>query len=127
MPFVNTPEMNLFNDNISYNLHDYKSVVALNKTLLSVALKFDWLDPNKSPPVLRQFLTNLEMVQELLGDLQFALTPCESALPEFEPEAAKLEQAIQELDKALNAWNSNNNIVMDGTPRSKRVSFVGKK
>jgi len=42
---------------------------------LQSAKKFRLLDSRKSPPILRLFLENMEMIQTLLGDLQSKLLP----------------------------------------------------
>eukprot|EP01087_Luapelamoeba_hula_P020970 TRINITY_DN7248_c0_g1_i1.p1 TRINITY_DN7248_c0_g1~~TRINITY_DN7248_c0_g1_i1.p1 ORF type:complete len:370 (-),score=38.13 TRINITY_DN7248_c0_g1_i1:227-1336(-) len=72
--FEKGAELNLFNDNIDYSVRSYEDVKRLSNTVHIVAQKYDFLDEKKSPPMLRKFLTNLEIIQTLLGDIQGRLT-----------------------------------------------------
>lgn len=72
--------MNLFNDNIDYSVNGVDDLNRLNMKVPEVAQKFvvifalmylffrfTWLDPKKSPPVLAQYLSNMELLHTLVG------------------------------------------------------------
>eukprot|EP01124_Arcella_intermedia_P029521 TRINITY_DN6260_c0_g1_i1.p1 TRINITY_DN6260_c0_g1~~TRINITY_DN6260_c0_g1_i1.p1 ORF type:complete len:337 (+),score=95.84 TRINITY_DN6260_c0_g1_i1:70-1080(+) len=68
-PFQITEEMNFFNDNIDYTCRSFEDLKRLNNKFSTVSKKFSWLDSNKSPPILRNFLENIEILQLLLGEV----------------------------------------------------------
>jgi len=91
--FHNTEDMNIFNDNINYTCTSFDDVKRLNESIPKVSFKFRLLDPNQSPPILRLFYSNLEILQTFLGDLEGLL---------MDPESPKKEllKAVQTLNDA---------------------------
>jgi len=84
-------DTNLFNDNVDYTCVSFADTKRLNESLQKVALKFRLLDPLQSPPILRTFLSNIEIIQTFLGDLEGLL---------IDPDRPKkdLVQVVQELN-----------------------------
>lgn len=68
--FSQTPEMNLINDNINYAVTSFADLVRLNSLVPTVAAKCVRLDDKKSPPVLRNYLQNMEFFQVLAGSIE---------------------------------------------------------
>jgi len=74
-----------------------------------VAVKFAWLDSRKSPPVLQKFLTNMELVHKLLGEIESELIDAsDDGIATLQAEAQEIIDIITKWSKKVEDWNSKN-------------------
>jgi hypothetical protein len=99
--------MNLFNDNVKYEVSRFDDLVRLNTKIKEVALKFTWLDAKKAEPVLRLFRGNMELLQTLLGDIEGkTVSSSADGQEELFQRAEALEAQLQSLQSDISAWNA---------------------
>lgn len=93
----NTKEMNMFNDNVDYNVTSFDDIVRLNRVIPDIVDKYAWLDPARSPPLLRLFLQNMEVLQVFLGEIDSLLIDIPSSMDELNTKALCLTEQMAEL------------------------------
>jgi len=101
-----TNEMNLFNDNLNFSCKSFDDIKRLNKEMRSVAEKFCWLDPSKSPPILRAYLSNYEVLQVYLGELEGRLQDKESKHSLFSNKIQQLNDLHRQISNQIEEENS---------------------
>jgi len=101
----NDKEMNLFNDNLDYSCNSFEDIKRLNNKMQIVTEKFGWLDPFRSPPVLRAFLSNYELLQVYLGQIEEQLLDCESKLYLFSQQVQQLNNLYSQIANQIEKEN----------------------
>lgn len=100
--FMNTREMNLFNDNVNYQISSFADLQALNEKVAQTATKFEWFDEKKSAPVLQNFLINLEIIQTMIGSLdEMLLDRRTEDISEIHQEAAAINSSFAKLQERI--------------------------
>jgi hypothetical protein len=100
-----SPEMNLFNDNINATCTSFADVKRLNEQMKMVAQKFTWLDPTKSAPVLRKFLSNFEVLQVYLGQIEVLLQGQVSQLEYYRNKVNELNKMYKDIASEIETNN----------------------
>eukprot|EP00744_Colponema_vietnamica_P011154 GILI01015696.1.p1 GENE.GILI01015696.1~~GILI01015696.1.p1 ORF type:complete len:375 (-),score=75.65 GILI01015696.1:144-1268(-) len=112
-PFIQDASLNFFNDNLDYSVRNFSDVCRINQALFDISQKYLLLDQKKTVPFLRKFLTNLEVVQTLLGELHGCLMDKPALPDELQGKYAQLQEEWKKVMKAqavfkreLEEWNS---------------------
>jgi hypothetical protein len=92
-----SPVEDFFNDKLDFKCLSFKDLDRLNTEILPVARKFKLFECSKGAlDALRLFLTNYEVIQVLLGEIEAALQDQESQLEEHQERINKLNDEVRE-------------------------------
>lgn len=98
------PIQDIFNDNIDYTINDFRDLLRLNQEMYRVSSKFrHFLDCSKQEVIksLEQFLSNFQMIQTFLREIDFSLkdTPAQSSTLILEEKLNQLKKSIEETNQ----------------------------
>jgi len=96
-----------FNDNIDYCCVNFEDVVRLNKEMARVGQKYRIFDCTQTAlDVIQSFLTNLEIIQIFLGEIEASLQDSQSCLDELRQGSNKLKQEVLQLSEKVQGVNA---------------------
>jgi len=91
---------------LQYVISIYDKWCKIDFWVLQTAKKFGYLDKQKSPPILRLFQENLEIVQTLLGSIEASLIDStDEGIVELQTEVAGIMAKIKQVHSKVVAWN----------------------
>lgn len=91
----------LFNDRINYTVTNFEDLVRLNKEIHRVAIKYRMFEgSSRALAILQQFLSNFEILQQLLGEIEAMLQSVPSYKEEIVARLIPINQQIAE----VNSW-----------------------
>jgi len=112
--------MNFFNDNVNYECSSFPDVKRLNEKMLDVAEKYGWLDAVKSPPVLKDFLSNFESLQVILGEIEGLFQEDENHKERLQEQAKKINSKLSRLLEEIQDLNQSQTLIQQTFASKKR-------
>eukprot|EP01119_Soliformovum_irregulare_P014160 TRINITY_DN3857_c0_g1_i1.p1 TRINITY_DN3857_c0_g1~~TRINITY_DN3857_c0_g1_i1.p1 ORF type:complete len:242 (+),score=44.63 TRINITY_DN3857_c0_g1_i1:82-726(+) len=94
------PIKDLFNDKIDWTCKRFEDVVHLNDQLHEVCHKYEMFE-GTSPALeaIQNFLTNMEILQQLLGEIESILQPPDSKMQEVTPQIQAINTFLSQAKK----------------------------